>query len=553
MLWRINTQTRKKDFTILYILTIWVVYLIVLGILQIIGIESGYSVWPLGEDRNWIGFMMYSPGKAMLNEFWKLDSRNPLSAWLWYLISPLILQFDSALYLIRKCLDPILAIIIYLLFNQTFKNKFKLYSFTVAFTVLMWNYSAYYEQITWVFLFALSFTLLSILFYLKYVDNNRSQAEYLAFSLIFYFVAIATYTLQSGAILAVAGIALFRDKSSIAIKFKQAVIDSSIFAAIFIIYNCIWYTADINAGAHYNLNFKLFLTQFPLSIKLLFYHNAFNQFWYFVTYDLSTNIIIGCLILFFAFSYVVFRRYTFLYPENIKIGGQIGWVIIFLLAIAFPTIIVESTSEIWYPGSRSLMLQQIFQPLLYISIIWFAIDLLAVSGSKKQLISTAITALLCAFVILVNFDYNHHLVKRTKAQKILAEGIKKIRKESNAFQYYIVNFTNRHFDYYAIPFANSRYANTMIKDKGFSLRVIPNAPYPVFGSKWRIKFAEDNIGVKNAGVLTENKIIPYSQVWIVNFDGEKVTIPTIVRKEDFIGLQVDWERSNPLIQTKFHL
>src|SRR4030095_5366651 len=58
-----------------------------------------------------------------------------------------------------------------------------------------------------------------------------------------------------------------------------------------------------------------------------------------------------------------------------KIRLPLGWVIVLLIAISLPTILVESTSQIWFPGSRSLMIQQVWQPLLYLSILFFVMNL----------------------------------------------------------------------------------------------------------------------------------------------------------------------------------
>jgi hypothetical protein len=92
----------------LVILAAWAAHLVILGALQARGADFVSDVWPLGEDR----------GLRMTRLFWSVDGRNPLSPW-WYLVaSLLILAHDSGLYLIRKLVDPLLAVSAFLLFDR---------------------------------------------------------------------------------------------------------------------------------------------------------------------------------------------------------------------------------------------------------------------------------------------------------------------------------------------------------------------------------------------------------------------------------------------------
>jgi hypothetical protein len=204
---------RAKNFVqtpIVALLLIWLSYLIILGLLQLCGFSFGFMVWPMGEDRNWLGFMMDGPGVQMTHEFWKIEDRNPLSPWWWLSASPIINAADCGIYIVRKLIDPFLAIITFLLLDRLGRQKMRTFAFCVALLVLMWNFSAYFEQIMWNFLGALGFSLLAIFFYCRYLDEKREHPRDLAIAMLCYLIAIATYTLQSGAIIAIALLGLFR-------------------------------------------------------------------------------------------------------------------------------------------------------------------------------------------------------------------------------------------------------------------------------------------------------------------------------------------------------
>ena len=136
--------------------TIWVIYLTILAGLQLLGLPFGFHVFAMGEDRNWVSFIMDSSGTKLVHKFWSIIDRNPLSPWVWLIVSPLIKMSDWSLYLIRKCMDPILAIVVFLLIDRLGKQQCRTFAFCVALLVMLWNFSAYYEHFMWCFHVALA-------------------------------------------------------------------------------------------------------------------------------------------------------------------------------------------------------------------------------------------------------------------------------------------------------------------------------------------------------------------------------------------------------------
>lgn len=72
---RLSTTQRHLGL----IVAAWLAYLAVLGSLQLLGYKSGFAVWPLGEDRNWISILLKGEGANAAGVFWQVNDRNPLS------------------------------------------------------------------------------------------------------------------------------------------------------------------------------------------------------------------------------------------------------------------------------------------------------------------------------------------------------------------------------------------------------------------------------------------------------------------------------------------
>lgn len=533
----------------------WLIYLATLGVLQLCGFQLGFNVWPMGEDRDWIGFIYDGHGAKIAHLFWRyLDDRNPFSPWWWIVVSPIVKHFEWGLYAVRKCIDPYLAIITFILLDRIGRFKCRTFAFCVALVVLFWNFSAYYEQIMWNFLGALGLTLLSIFFYCRYLDNNRLSKYDLPLSMLFYFIAIATYTLQCGAIIAIGLLGLFRhsDSEPLKARIKSTTKDVSLFLILFILFNCIWYTVNRNGATFYALHWSTISSQFLDSIQLFFFHSAYKSLFNFALHDWSSWTIAGIFVVAFLGFILVFyqaaKRDVF---DGIR--APIGWAVAILLAIALPTILVESTTTIWSPGSRSLMVQQIWQPLLYISIIFLVANLLPVKNKQGlQKWKLGVVALLGACVVTGGLNYNHRLVLRTHYEAVLTKGLQKITIPPDMDRHYfllkIIDPTLTR-DINTICLVVPNYGKTMLHRKNAIVRAIATYPDKAFTKYWKIGFGPDNKGIVNAAPLGNDKAIPYKDVWIVFFDGEKVWVPKTINKNDFDGLQVAWQRKKPIDQS----
>ena len=105
-----SRSTASRISPLWIIVLVWVAGNLLLLALQALGFGIGFTVHPLGEDRNMIHMMADYPGLELPRQFWAtLESRNPLAPWWYQAFSPLIFLLPEGLYLLRKLVDLFLA------------------------------------------------------------------------------------------------------------------------------------------------------------------------------------------------------------------------------------------------------------------------------------------------------------------------------------------------------------------------------------------------------------------------------------------------------------
>jgi len=95
-------------------------------------------------------------------------------------------------------------------------------------------------------------------------------------------------------------------------------------------------------------------------------------------------------------------------------------------ALVAPTVLLESTTSIYFPG-KSRMVQQGFQPVLYLSILFLLTEYLFRRKARRgEYVRNAAIALLCAFAAVIGLEYNRQLSEQTMFERKLETGLKKI-------------------------------------------------------------------------------------------------------------------------------
>ena len=204
----------------------------------------------LVKTGRWIRLMANYPGLEMHRQFWAtLESRNPLAPWWYQAFSPLIFLLPEGLYLLRKLVDLFLAASVYLLVDQISRARLPKFAFACGVLVLFWNFSGYIEQIMWITLISFGLSILSVYFYCRYLDSGRATADYLVISLLLFFVALATYSIQCGVPIAVFLLGLFRRQETtggwrLSSAACGAIKDTVFFGVLFVLFLQIWITTS---------------------------------------------------------------------------------------------------------------------------------------------------------------------------------------------------------------------------------------------------------------------------------------------------------------------
>jgi hypothetical protein len=554
-------QTPRSTFSrispLWMIVLAWAASNALLLALQALRLGVGFHVHPLGEDRVWTHWMVNNPGFALDRQFWQNQSRNPLAPWWYQAFSPLIFLLPEGLYLVRKLVDLFLAVSVYLLINEICRGKLPKLAFGCGVLVLLWNFSAYQEQILWTMLISFGFSILSAYFYCRYLDSAKAAGEYFAVSLLLFFVALATYSIQSGVPGAVLLLGLFRPREktgNLGLSYAAAVgaaRDAILFFALFLLYLQVWITTSGPTSTAFHLDPTLFLKQFLASITSFLWHSdttalmgSLNEHWplWLVVASFSVNaILFYCL-----FVSIAGKEAT---PPTAGSSAPILDLILTLAvfsALVAPTVLLESTSSVWYPGSRSRMVLQVFQPVAYLLVLFILADWLF-RRKRRAYPQNAGMALLCAMAAILGLEYNRELSEQTSFERKLETALKKI-----------------------VPVLVKKPIHFVVKMKGMKRgvwysgigREMPSLfvqmAYksdavtldPVYEGDPRAVSETVTFGSDQSGMYSPESAswVPYQQVVVVEFDGQRATQMTRIGRETVSGYQVRYDRESELVQ-----
>ena len=223
--------------------------LLSIATLGALGFGVGFDVFPFGEDNNWIDMLQRGRGAEAARLFWAIDHRNPLSPW-WYIAArPIILGFDAGLLALRYAVAAVLALAAYCMVVTVAGRQARAFALGVAMVSVVWTANHYPEQIIWNFEGALAASLLSVAAYARFVEEGRRRYRLYAISIVLWFVAFATYTIQCGAVLAIFYLAFRRapasgldTHASILERARAAALDTLPYLALFGLFFLVWQT-----------------------------------------------------------------------------------------------------------------------------------------------------------------------------------------------------------------------------------------------------------------------------------------------------------------------
>jgi hypothetical protein len=542
------------------ILIVWAASNLLLLALQGLGLGVGFGVHPLSEDREMIRLMANYQGLDMCGQFWRtLESRNPLAPWLYQAFSPLIFLRPEGLYLLRKLVDLFIATSVYLLVNQISRAKLPKFAFACGVFVLFWNFSGYIEQIMWIPLIAFGLSTLSVYFYCRYLDSGRATADYLVISLLLFFIALATYSIQCGVPIAVFLLGLFRrQETAKGRRFSSAVWgatkDAFFFGALFVLFIQVWITtsADVMNRNKYlgsQLEPGLFLNRFLRSISNLVWHfdttyliRSLNQHW--PIWLVAASVGVGTILFYWLF--VVFAKKAASPPTAGSSSVphlDLVLVLAVFCALVAPTALLETTTATWFPGSRSRMVQQGFQPVLYLSFFFLLTEYLFRKTARAvEYVRNLGIALLCALAAVFGLEYNRALSEQTTFERKLETGLKEILPALGKPTHFVVKMKGMKSGVWYSG------VNVLMQNLFVETAYNSNSAWldPVYEGEpttsKSVTFGSDQRGIYSPA---SDGWIPYQDVVLLEFDGEKMTRLTSIDRETFSGYGALYAREKP--------
>jgi hypothetical protein len=537
------------------IVLVWAAGNLLLLVLQALGFGVGFNVHPLGEDRVMIRLMANYSGLNMHRAFWDmLESRNPLVPWWYQAFSPLIFHLPEGLYLLRKLVDLFLGGSVYLLVNQISRGRLPKFALACGVLVLFWNFSGYVEQIMWIPLIALGLSILSVYFYCLYLDSGRATSDYLVISLLLFFVALVTYTIECGVPIAVFLLGLFRRPETtggrrFSSAVRGAIKDTVFFGVLFVLFMQIWITSSKPTDGPFHLDLGLFREHFLKSIANLVWHydesallTSLKGSW--PLWLLVASVGVGAILFYCLFVAITRKEAT---PPTAGLSVphlDLVLVVAVFCALIAPTVLLESTTAVYIPGTRSRMVQQVFQPVVYLSILFLLTGYLFRRTERGvEYVRNAGIALLCALAVVFGLEYNRALSEQTMFEHKLETGLKQILPAPGNPTHFVVKMKGMRMGVWysgiavSMPslFAQTAYnSNTVWLDPVYEGE--PRASKPVtFGSDQQGIYSPESGGW-----------VPYQDVILLEFDGQRMTRLTSIDRETFSGYGALYAREKPL-------
>jgi hypothetical protein len=559
------------------LVSIWGLRLALLGLLQVTTHTGvGLKVWPVGEDQNWLCLMRDKPGLSLPRTFWALDSRNPLSVWWYVAAKPLLLEKSGyGFFMVRRTMDLCCALCVLLLVYQLGRGGHGFFSFSCALITQLWNFSWRFDNVVWVFLGALCLSLLSLWAYCKYVDTDRKKGRYLALSLIFYLLAIGTYTLQASAFLAVIVLALFRppgspaDKRAWRKRALRALGDASLFAAVCAIFLLFWVTCSFPWGSSMaqTCSLSLLTKQLRSSLEQVIWHPGTGNLLKSIGSTWKVSHLMGAALGGMVFFGMVLGRIAFA-PTGNKVEDTIrrktdrspshaallGYLAAVILGISAMTIALESISPIWFPGTRTPMLEQVLQPLLYGGAL---LGLTALVSRFPRLARAALwvgATAICSGVFLVGLEYNRLQVMTTGIwKKRLVDAVRDLGPYTDKPLSVILKIDPVPDRCYDLPIAQ-HYIQKHFHSKSLNLVVLQKRSAV---SGWMgfsaIAFRPDDQGISMMGANGRNSVCRYNEVILAQRHNDKTTLLTTLGMPDLEGYEATFARSQPIAAAELPL
>jgi hypothetical protein len=403
------------------------------------------------------------------------------------------------------------------------------------------------DSIHWNFVGALACSLLSVWCFAQFINSGR-HAAWLSGSLVLWLLAIQTYTLQTGGMLAVGVLSLaeqgqLRSVRDLTKRILQAAIDVLPYILSLLFFVMVWRTTATSGITE--------STDAP-SLSLLgrsliegAWHSDYAHYAIMVRH-LAPDVVL--LVLVVAFPVLLLAQgwigsspadesVPICIPDLVK-------VLLVGICLAVPTVLLESTSTMFPPGTRWRMILQFWTPLMSLTVLAVAILIVPVKLRFKRWLWVSTVAGLAAWAILSTLAYNQKQVEVARSERRFISQLRRVAMEDKTRG---AEFP-RHYLIKLAPglsgpseYASRVYTRNAIRNVGqVTYRYITSTPvHP----HYELAFLQDQ--VKNPEFARLGSV-PYTQVGILAWDGVRMERIEGATQTTFEGLVVKWERDGPL-------
>jgi hypothetical protein len=402
-------RVRPVFIDLVLIFAIWSILIGTMLVLQGMGLDFGFQIWPFGEFRNWIELLQDGPGFAAAKLFWVLDHRNGLSPW-WYLAArPLIESISAAPLILHLLAGLFVGFFAYLLFTELTHSRH--FGLSVGILSALFIPNVHRDDVIWNLVGAVGCTLLSIWLFAVFCKDRR-QSGFLAASYVAWFVAFSTYSLQVGAIGAIFFVSLRQRLRLVAWPSAVigAVFDILPYAGLFVLFLMLWITA-MPAIIPYQFQFSAIAL--AKSIGNGIWHQSYYFFWTWLA---------GAGLRLMMVVFVLLSLAILALVRALRVGDYVGptkqalcFALLIGACVTAPTVVLEATSDVWIPGTRWPMLMQFWSPFLFCVMLFAAMPALP-HGFRPRVWQSA-TACAAAFSIVLGLGFNHTQVVHVRQER----------------------------------------------------------------------------------------------------------------------------------------
>ncbi|MGO9421335.1 hypothetical protein [Roseiarcus sp.] len=557
---KFSTLGRLRTAVVLdsvFILAALAALLLTIAALGALGFGVGFDVFPIGEDNNWIDMLQRGRGAEAARLFWAIDHRNPLSPW-WYIAArPIILGFDAGLLALRYAVAALLALAAYSVTVTVAGRRARAFALGIAMVSVFWMANRYTEQIVWNFQGALMASLLSVAAYARFVEEGRRSYRLYVISIVLWFVAFATYTIQCGAVLAIGYLAFRRAPApgldalhSVLERARAAVLDTLPYIVLFGLFFLLWQTTMGPFAPAVSFHFSgAALLQ---SLREGVWTSDLPQFYQNVVTSPHRLAFIVAAAVCGAVAFLALERRERRATAEAPGVGRRGLVDVFVVVacVAAPTVALESGSDTWTPGTRWPMIYQLTIPVLLLAVA--AALLRAAAPPLRARLWRGAVALAIAIGALFSLGHNRVQVEITANEKFIRDNMRRLVAEDFAVglnpptQILLKLDSPNRLRWRSSDILSPTIARVWLQRDDVSFRLVPwlGPPNSYWASWWPIRFGPDAEGVGNAKV--GGGVVPYRELRILSVSGRSARRLTLADREDFAGYDVQWSRDGPI-------